>query len=76
MRPYPREMTQPNQKKANSKTYSSEVHERAIRLVLEHHASYASRWEAIKSIASKIGCTAETLRGWGTCPYVVERLGV
>ena len=57
-------MTQPNQKKANSKTYSPEVRERAIRLVLDHRASYALQWEAIKSIAPKIGCTAETLRGW------------
>ena len=57
-------MTQPDQKKPNSKTYPPEVRERAIRLVLDHCASYASQWKAIQSIAPKIGCTAETLRGW------------
>ena len=33
-----------------------------MRLVLDYRASYASQWEAVKSIASEIGCTAETLR--------------
>ncbi|SEF65902.1 Transposase [Nitrosomonas ureae] len=44
--------------------YSPEIRERAIRMVLEHQADYESQWAAIKSIASKIGCTAETLRTW------------
>lgn len=44
--------------------YSPEVRERAVRMVLEHQADYESQWAAIKSIASKIGCTAETLRTW------------
>ena len=44
--------------------YSSEVRERAVRLVLEHRHEYGSEWEAIGSVASKIGCTAETLRKW------------
>ena len=35
-----------------------------MRLVIEHRDSYPSQWEAIKSIATKIGCAAETLRGW------------
>ncbi len=44
--------------------YSSEVRERAVRMVLEHESQYDSQWAAIRSIASKIGCTAETLRKW------------
>jgi len=44
--------------------YSAEVRERAVRMVLEHRHEYGSEWEAIGSIASKIGCTAETLRKW------------
>ena len=44
--------------------YSDEVRSRAIRMVLEHEQEYESRWAAIGSIAQKIGCSAETLRGW------------
>jgi transposase len=32
--------------------------------VLEHGDQYGSRWEAIRSIAGKIGCSAEALRKW------------
>ncbi len=45
-----------------SKRCSPEVRERAVRLVLEHQDEYGSQWEAIGSVATKIGCTAETLR--------------
>ena len=44
--------------------YSPEVRERAVRLVLTSEHEHSSRWAAIKSIATKIGCTAETLRLW------------
>lgn len=44
--------------------YSPEVRERAVRLVLEHQGQHESQWAAISSVAGKIGCTAETLRGW------------
>lgn len=44
--------------------YSPEVRERAVRMVFEHQHEYPSQWQAIVSIASKIGCTAETLRNW------------
>ena len=46
------------------KKYSPEVRERAVRLVFEHRGEHESQWAAIESIAAKIGCTAETLRGW------------
>ena len=44
--------------------YSPEVRERAVRLVFEHEREHDSQWAAIGSIASKIGCTPETLRKW------------
>ena len=44
--------------------YSPEVRERTVRLVFEHQGEHESQWAAIGSIASKIGCTAETLRKW------------
>ena len=44
--------------------YSPEVKERAVRMVFEHQAEYSSQWAALGSIAAKIGCTPETLRGW------------
>jgi transposase len=33
-------------------------------MVLEHAGDHGSQWEAIGSIAAKIGCTGETLRKW------------
>ncbi len=47
-----------------STRYSPEVRVRAVRLVFEHQGEHASQWAAIGSIASKIGCTPETLRKW------------
>jgi len=49
---------------ARTSKFSREVRERAVRMVFEHRGEYASEWEAMRSIASKIGCTAETLRKW------------
>ncbi len=49
---------------ARTTRYSQEVRERAVRMVFEHRGEYDSEWEAIGSIAEKIGCTAETLRKW------------
>ena len=44
--------------------YSPEVRERSVRLVLDQTDKHSSQWAAIQSVASKIGCTAETLRRW------------
>lgn len=44
--------------------YSPEVRERAVRMVLTGEHEHTSRWAATKSVASKIGCTPETLRAW------------
>ena len=49
---------------STSKRYSPEVRERAVRLVFEQQGEHESQGAAIGSIAAKIGCTAETLRGW------------
>ena len=35
-----------------------------MRLVLDHLDEYDSRWAAVRSIAEKMGCTAEALRRW------------
>jgi len=47
-----------------STKYSPEVRARAVRMVFEHRGEHASEWAAITSIATKIGCKAETLRLW------------
>jgi len=45
-------------------TYSPEVRERAVRLVLEHRGEHRSEGAAICSVAEKFGCSSETLRLW------------
>ncbi len=49
---------------AKPRKYSPEVRARAVRMVSEHGPEHPSQWAAITSIASKFGCTAETLRNW------------
>lgn len=44
--------------------YSPEVRERAVRMVLDHQGEYPSQWQAVVSLASKFGCSAEALRRW------------
>ncbi len=49
---------------ARRSRFSQEVRERAVRMVFEHGSEHGSEWEAMCSIAEKIGCSAETLRKW------------
>jgi transposase-like protein len=44
--------------------HSSEVMERAVRMVFEAREQHESPWAAIVSIAGQIGCSAERLRRW------------
>jgi transposase len=49
---------------ARASRYSPEVRDRAVRMVREHESEHGSQWAAIRSMAEKLGCTAETLRRW------------
>jgi transposase len=40
------------------------VRERAVALVLESQSDYGSQWEAIVSVAGKVGVSGESLRRW------------
>ena len=44
--------------------FSPEVRERSVRMVQEHQGEHDSQWATVRSIAEKMGCTAETLRKW------------
>ena len=44
--------------------FSPEVRERAVRLVFDNEGQHGSRWQAIMSIAAKIGCAPQTLNDW------------
>ena len=47
-----------------NKRYPPVERERAVRLVFDQQHQHSSQWSAIESIASKVGCTPETLRRW------------
>ena len=49
---------------STSNRFSPEVRERAVRMVHEHRDEYDSQWAVIRSVAEKVGCSAEALRGW------------
>lgn len=44
--------------------YPAELRERAVRMVVEATPNHGSQWEAICSVAQKLGPTAETVRQW------------
>lgn len=44
--------------------YPAEMRERAVRMVFDHQHEYGSQWEAISSVAEKLGPTPETVRKW------------
>jgi transposase-like protein len=44
--------------------FSSEVRARAVHMVLDREREHRSRWAAVSSIATKIGCTAQSLNEW------------
>lgn len=53
----------------NHGKYPDELRERAVRMVLDHGDEYGSQWEAICSVADKLGGggrgpKAETVRLW------------
>ena len=45
-------------------TYSPKLRQRAVRLYKKQRTEYPTQWAAMVSIASKFGCTPETLRTW------------
>ena len=50
---------------ARPSSYPRELRERAVRMVQESKADYGSEFEAIRSIAAKLGIgSSETLRKW------------
>ena len=50
---------------ARPSSYPAELRERAVQMVLESRADYPSEFEAIRSIAGKLGIgSPETLRKW------------
>ncbi|ALK09270.1 Transposase [Blastochloris viridis] len=50
--------------KQTSSKFSPEVRSRAVRMVLDHEREHPSRWAAVVSVATKIGCTPQTLNEW------------
>ncbi len=52
--------------------FSQEVRERAVRMLGEHRADYGSEWEAIRSIAEKIGIVMSSSISEAACFSFVD----
>lgn len=49
---------------SKSKRYPAELRERAVRMVFEHQHEYESQWQAICSVAEKLGPSAQSVNTW------------
>ena len=47
-----------------TKQFSPELRERAVRMVQDREREGGTQWESVGAIATKIGCSRETLRRW------------
>ena len=47
-----------------TQTYTPEIKESAVCMLIEASSDYPSTWSAIQAIAPKIGCTPEALHSW------------
>lgn len=46
------------------KRYDEQTKAKAVRLVRDHVDDYSSEWEAITTVAGRLGMSSETLRKW------------
>jgi len=53
-----------SKKKRTQNTFTPEIRDRAIRMVMEQQSKHNSQWATIESIAEKIGCSPQTLHSW------------
>lgn len=58
-----------------SPKFSPELIERAVRLVYEAKDQHPSQWQAICSVANKIGCNPDTLRKWIGAKQAINKPG-
>jgi len=57
-------MTEKKSTSASAKRFSPEVRSRAVDMLFACEHEHSSRWSATQSVATKFGCTPETLRTW------------
>ncbi|WP_369835699.1 hypothetical protein [Donghicola sp. XS_ASV15] len=53
-----------DRKQRNTKPYSPEFRERAVRLAMEHRDEYNSESAALSAMAEKLRCSLDSLRVW------------